>query len=599
MSSGLFSRVPECFRRREARFLVSLTRGVHEIPVIVGEGMRHAVGRKGAATTQGVLRGVVFGGTFFLAGCTALLTGGTDGEGSGGPPGAEGPPPPYAPPVGPLRRLTRTQFRNALRDVTGIEVDIAGLDADSFDGDLAAVGASTVVTSSRGVELYHAAIEGVTDQLFSSNGVRDGFVGCVPAAPNDACTSGFLERLARRAWRRPANSEELGQLANVATVAATELSDPFEGARWATVAVLESPNFLYRPELGEAKADGSYRLTAFEVATRVAFLVWNGPPDDELLDAAAGGLLGTPEGLLAQVDRLLAAPKGREAASAFAEDFMRLDRVVTQPKDTALFPEYGPSLQNAMVQDMREVWALVAFDDDASVLDVFSTKRAFVNAELAELYGLDATGLDATTFRAMTLPAETPRLGVLGKPGFLSQFANQKEGSPTLRGKFIREALMCEHVSPPPEAVALEIPESINGVPSTKRDRLALHRSSPGCAGCHALMDPLGLPLETYDAIGRYRTTEQGLPIDSSGEFDGVPVADATELGVVMSESEKVAECIVRKFYSYAVGHDERDVDATVVDALATSFAESGHHLRSLVRALVTSDAFTSVAPQL
>lgn len=561
--------------------------------------MGDAVGRSREGTTNRALLGLVFGGALFLAGCTALLSGGNEGTGNGGAGGVDRPPPPYAAPAGPLRRLTRTQFRNALFDLTGLEVDIASLDADSFDGDLAAVGASTVVTSSRGVELYHAAVEELVERLFAVPSSREAFVGCAPAAANDACTAGFLERFARRAWRRPASTEELTQLAGVATVAATELSDPVEGVRWATVAILESPNFLYRPELGEATPDGAYRLTAFEVATRVAFLVWNAPPDDALLDAAASGRLGTPEGLIAEVDRLLAAPQGREAASAFAEDFMRLDRVVTQPKDGELFPEYGPALQSAMVRDMREVWALVAFDDDASMLEVFSTKRAFVNAELAALYGLDATGLDSTTFRAMTLPPEAPRLGILGKPGFLSQFANQKEGSPTLRGKFIREALLCEHVSPPPEAVALEIPESINGVPSTKRDRLALHRSSPGCAGCHALMDPLGLPLETYDAIGRYRTTEQGLPIDSSGEFDGVPVADATELGVVTSESDKVAECIVRKFYSYAVGHEERDVDATVIDALTTSFAESGHHLRSLVRALVTNDAFTSVAPPL
>jgi hypothetical protein len=168
-----------------------------------------------------------------------------------------------------------------------------------------------------------------------------------------------------------------------------------------------------------------------------------------------------------------------------------------------------------------------------------------------------------------------------------------------LRGKFIREALLCQHVPPPPPNVPLVLPEPTDGTPMTKRQRLEAHRSVAVCASCHELMDPLGLPLESFDAVGRYRTTDNGLPIDPSGQFDGTPVADARELGLVMASNRTLAECLVRKYYTYAVGHTERDVDASVIQALTQSFQAAGHRLQSLILDVITSEAFASVAPQL
>jgi hypothetical protein len=508
-------------------------------------------------------------------------------------------PPPFAPAAGMLRRLTRTQFRNAVRDVFGVEVDVSLLEADSFNGHFAVIGASTVVTSEGGVEKYHAAIEGAVDVVFTDMARRSSFIGCTPGSgANDACTRGFIEAKGRRAWRRPLEGAEVDRFVALATNAATELGSPVEGVRWATVALFTSPNFLYRPELGAPSANGSLRFTGYEMASRLAFLVWNSLPDDTLLDEAEAGTLGTADGLRTAVGRLLDESAGREAVGAFAEDYMRLDRIGTQAKDTALYPEYGPALQAAMARDMRDTWAAIAFDDRTSALDVFTTTKVVVNAELARLYGLDATGLDSNTFRTASLPADSPRVGILGKAGFLSQFANQKEGSPTLRGKFMREALMCTPISPPPGDVDIVLEDPPADQPMTKRQRLEVHRTNDTCAGCHAMMDPLGLPLESFDAIGRYRTTDHGLPIDPSGDFDGAPVADARDLGFVVASSSTVAECLVRKYYSYAVGHEERDVDGSVINALAASFQASGFKLRDLVVDIVAHEAFSSVAPQ-
>jgi len=277
---------------------------------------------------------------------------------------------------------------------------------------------------------------------------------------------------------------------------------------------------------------------------------------------------------------------------------MRLDRIATQAKEAAQFPEYGPALQAAMVRDMRETWETLAFDDRASALDLFSTTKVVANRELAQLYGLATTGLDSTTYKALSLPPDGPRLGILGKAGFLSQFANQKEGSPTLRGKFMRDALLCTPIPPPPGNVNTVLDDPPPDQPRTKRQRLELHRTNPVCSGCHGLMDPLGLPLETFDAIGRYRTTDHGLAIDPSGDFDGQPVADARDLELVIADSPSVARCILRKYYSYALGYVERDVDGSVLNALAASFEASGFQLRDLVLEVVTQDAFASVAAQ-
>jgi hypothetical protein len=345
-------------------------------------------------------------------------------------------------------------------------------------------------------------------------------------------------------------------------------------------------------------ATGSLRLTNYEIASRLSFLVWGSLPDKMLLDQAANGMLGSTDGIRTATTRLLDAAAGREAIGAFAEEYMRLDRLVTRAKDASLYPEYNAALQTAMVRDMRGTWESIVFDDRTSALDLFTTTTVVVNSDLARLYGLDATGLTSTTFQTRALPADGPRLGILAKPGFLAEFANQKEGSPTLRGRFIREALLCTPIPLPPGDIDIVLEDPPADMPLTKRQRLELHRTETRCASCHQYMDPLGLPLETFDAMGRYRTTDRGLPIDPSGDFNGQPVADARGLGQAAGVSLAVARCMVRKYYAYATGHEERSADYSVLNTLAESFQASGYKLRDLILDVVTNDTFTAVAPQ-
>jgi hypothetical protein len=509
-------------------------------------------------------------------------------------------PPPFAPAPGLLRRLTRTQFRNAMNDVFGYAVDISKLDADSWDANFASIGASVVVTSDQGAEQYNTAIESAVDLVFSAATKRSQFIGCTPTGQsNDACLRGYIQKLGLRAWRRPLTSAELDGFGALAASASTTLGSAVEGARWATVALFESPNFLYRPELGAATAGGALQFTAHEMAGRLSFLIWDSLPDQMLLDQATTGALATADGLRNAAARMLDAPAGREAVGNFAEEYLRLDRIATQAKDPVLFPAYGPNLQTAMARDMRDTWTSVVFDDKASIMDLFTTTKVTVNSDLASLYGLDSTGLTSTTFQTRSLPADGPRAGILSKAALLSAFANQQSGSPTLRGKFIRESLICQTIPPPPPGVNTAAVDQPTDVPMTKRQRLELHRSSDLCKSCHSLMDPLGLPLESFDAIGRYRTTDNGLPVDPSSTFEGQPIADSRALGVAASQSVGVAHCFVQKYYAYATGHQVREVDGSVLNVLATTFNSSGFQMRDLILAVVTSDAFSSVAPQL
>jgi hypothetical protein len=526
-------------------------------------------------------------------GSTAPSAGGTS---TTQPPFAN--PPAYQPAAGLLRRLTQTQFRNSVRDLLGVQVDTRDLQADDWTGGFAVIGASVVSSSEDGVVAFQQQIESAVDTVISDGAKRQALLGCTPSGlANDACIKEFARSFGLRAWRRPLLAAEEDRIVALATKAATDLGSAVEGARWATVAILNSPNFLYRSELGAAGPTGALRFTGYEMAGRLAYLIWNGGPDKALLDRAGSGALDTADGVRAAATALLDAANGREAVGSFAEEYMQLYKVLEQPKDPT-FSEYTPTLQAAFVRDMRETWASVAFDDGANALSVLTTTKAFVNSELAELYGLDTTELSPTIFQLRTLPADGTRTGVMSKAGFLSQWANQQEGSPTLRGKFMRDAFLCLTVPPPPEGVSTKFDEPPPGEHRTKRQKLELHRQDPGCAGCHALMDPLGLPFENFDAIGRYRTTDDTLPVDASGDFNGHPVANARELGQVMSTDPLVAQCFVRKYYSYAMGYRERDADGSVINSLYSSFQASGFKFRQLILDVVTSDAFSSVAPQ-
>ena len=484
-----------------------------------------------------------------------------------------------------LRLLTPTQYRNSVIDVLG---PVAAPTVGQWRSSIAAAQGGV---ASAGVEDYEEAAHTVTAELFADPALRLQVTGCTPtASPGDPCVATVLATLGRRAWRRPLAADELARYAGVAVDAAGLLGgDPWLGLQYAVAGLLQSPNFVYRVELGEpvAPEDPLYvRFTGHELASRLSYLLWNTTPDDELLAAAAAGELADEAGTMAQVDRLLASPRAQDGLVQLFVDMFDLDALLSLQKDVALLPAFTGTIGPAMREEMVRVIAdTVVVKRDYRQL--FATTDGFVNAELAALYGLPG---EFTDFTPVTLPDN--RGGLLTLAGFLAINSGEASTSPTKRGLTVRRVLMCQSIPPPPPGVEAELPEPGDGEPMTKRDQLELHRSDPTCASCHQFTDPIGLALEHYDALGGFRALDKGLEIDPAGDLDGAPFTDAVELGALLGEHIAAGDCVVRNLYRYATGHIEQYSEQPAIDLMLAGLTDNGHDLTAAVEALARSESF-------
>jgi hypothetical protein len=302
----------------------------------------------------------------------------------------------------------------------------------------------------------------------------------------------------------------------------------------------------------------------------------------------------TLSGLSAQVDRLIDDPRTRAAMNNFHSERLSIEALDGLAKDPELYPAMSPALGSAMREDILRTLDYLTFETDGDYRDAFDTRVAFVNGELAALYGLAAP---ASGVARAELPEGGLRLGLLGKAGLLAQNAHVRNTSPTLRGKFVRERVLCQSIPAPPDDVSTVVPEPDPDAP-TMRDRLAAHRSVERCAGCHDLMDPIGLAFENFDAIGAYRATDNGHELDTSGDIDGATFADPKALATLLRGLPGASECLVRQLYRYAVAHVETRGELPVIEQLSESFADSGHNVPALLRAVVQSDGFRYAAQE-
>jgi mono/diheme cytochrome c family protein len=527
---------------------------------------------------------------------------------------AEGPALPVDPPVrfrpapGGLKRLTRVQYLNTLRALFGEQMELpTELEPDTLVSGSAAVGAARVVVSLRGTEKYAAAAFALARRALADVDFRARFVRCAPDAAFDAaCAGDLLERFGLRAWRRPLTADERERYLELGRRAAAEAAKPERGRAQPalvaiTAALLQSPNFLYRVEVGlPDPADPSLRrLTDFELGSRLSYFLWAAPPDDELLDAAAAGRLGTDAGLAAAAERMLRSPRSRETMRGFFAELFRLAKLDRLAEYRAKYKQVTDTLPASMRGETMRVIEEIAFAPDRDFREIFAAKFTYVNAELARLYGLpEPAASDSEGFARVALPAGSTRPGVLGQASFLSVQSHPTGPSPTKRGKFIRETLLCQPVPPPPPEVNTKLPKDPDGAPPrTTRAKLAAHRTSPKCAGCHKAMDPLGLAFETYDGIGAYRDHEGAERIDPSGELDGVAFKDAGELGTLLAKSPKVAACMARSLLRFALGHLESEDEQPLIDELTAGLARDGYRFPALVLAVVKSQGFRSISP--
>lgn len=489
-----------------------------------------------------------------------------------------------------LPRLTTAQYQNVIADLFGADVVVPELEPDQRPYSFSIIGASTTTVSEHGVDLYGQAAFKIAHAVFADTERRQKLVGCAPATPlDDACLTQFLSEFGLRAWRRPPSADELTRYTKLASDIGRE--QPWTALEYVTAAVLQSPSFLYRVELGEADAEkpGWKHYTAYEMASRVSFLLRNSFPDAELFAAAARGDLATRDGVLAQVKRLLDATEPTETmVRAFYAEYMDLPLL-----DTIQFPagtDDNHTLAASMKDEALDLVSRITLRESGDMRTLFTSRQTSINAELASLYGLPA--VPATGLTPVELGADSQRAGLLTTGALLTLNNRPNRTSPTIRGLFIRQRLLCGTVPPPPPGIP-PIKEEDSGAPKTIREKLEQHRSNPTCAACHNSMDPIGLGMEDFDQYGRYRSTyDTGQPVDAGGDVDGKTFTGAKQLGELLAQDPRVVACMVKQLYRYGSARLEASGEEATLLQLNDAFAANGYQLRPLLLELTSSDGF-------
>jgi hypothetical protein len=422
------------------------------------------------------------------------------------------------------------------------------------------------------------------------DGTRRARILTCPALDERACQTAILDGFARRAWRRPVRPDELTALLELVDLARAEGDTAENGLRLALQQVLVSPHFLFRVELDpEPTSRTPHPLTDWELASRLSYFLWSSMPDDALFAAAAAGTLKDPAELRAQAERMLADPKAVALLDNFAGQWLFLRAVGDQDPDYQLFPDYDQALEEAMRAESRRFFQ--AFLDERIPMDQFLTADfTYVNDRLAQHYGLPAVGTDDLVKVSL---ADTPRRGFLMQASFLRVTSRPKRTSPVLRGKWILDNLLCTPPRPPPPGVE-GLPDG-SGATGSVRQRLEAHVTNPVCASCHRVMDPLGFGLDNFDAIGAYRTMDNGYPIDATGELgDGTPFTDGRSMVEALAANPAVYRCMVEKLFTYTGRSPYRIEAIEAIDELTHRFIDGGYILPDLILELVTSPSFTA-----
>lgn len=502
----------------------------------------------------------------------------------------------FVPAEATLHRLTRPQLRNAWLDLFGEPLNApADLPVDDVLYNFSSIAAARGTISPVDAEKYETATYEVLDQIFGSPARRDALVGCPVSAVDDPCIRQFISTFAARAWRRPVSDTEIDALHSLAKDIASQLSDPAQGIQFMLAAVLQSPHFLFRVDIGEMATD-QYRYSSWEMASRLSFLLLDAPPDEPLRTAAANGELTNPENIRQHAERLLEDPRARATLVRFFRDFMNLAKLDGLDKLPDKFPQITATLGPSMRTQMERMFEQNVFEHQGDFRSLFTTRDTYINEDLARVYGID--GITGLEWVPVTLPDDGTRNGILTTPGFLALNAHKSQTSPTHRGRFIRVNLFCQDIPPPPPGINTTLPEPDPNTPTTLRQRLDEHRTNPQCAGCHDRMDPIGFAFESYDAIGAFRTTdENGLTIDTKSSVEGKDLSGAADMADLVGSLPDVGACIARRFYEHAGAHLAGRSDDAAVETLVNDFVSGDYAFKKLVLALVTNDGYRLASP--
>jgi hypothetical protein len=530
-----------------------------------------------------------------LASASAATGCGDDGDDDGagnsaaGIPGFE-----ITPAPGGARLLTTSQMQYSAEYLLGpnaaVLLELRGEDPQLHGFEVIAA-AELALASNEVSTLESVATLAIDTSLIDLSTVAR-FAPCVTQAPQAACYDEVATQFGRVAWRRPVEEDEKARLVAIANQAqAWGMGNFNTGLKYQLLAILQSPNFLYMVEVGEP-VDGRMQLTPYEQASRMAFFLTNQTPDLELLDAAESGRLGSEDGIREQARRLLALPEARRSMDRFYSELYFIRDLTNVGKDPMKYPEWNDQLARSMQEEMLRFIQDVVWTRNADARELFTSQDTFVDPNLAPFYGVPGGGAGWTR---VTLPADQGRFGLIGKAGFLARFAHPGQTSPTRRGRFFWEKLMCEEIPPPPPGVDATLPEEQPGQHTTMRERLVAHQEIETCASCHQKMDMMGLTFEHFDTMGRFRVDDGGLPIDTSGSFADMSWANTADVSAMLGRDERATACIVKNLFRQSMGHMETDGEAMSIELLTKLFEESGYRVQEALVDITVNPAFRLV----
>jgi len=494
----------------------------------------------------------------------------------------------------PLRRLNHIEYDATVHDLLG-----AGQQTQNFPPDEQGAGfsnnADALTVSSLLAEGYQSAAGKMAADAVSHLST---FSSCdATASGEDTCAEQLLRTLGKRAFRRPLSQDEVTRYLALYKLGRNAAAYT-DGMSLMLQALLESPHFLYRVEGAPAAGSAPAPVSAYEMASRLSYFLWGSMPDDALFAAADQNQLATNEQLTSQVQRLLQDPRAKTSIATLHREWLELTSALEAPKAAMLYPTWNPALAADLFKE-SQLFVDDVFWNDGNVSSLLSGSSTFVNASLANFYGVaPSSAPQANGFGKVSL-AGAPRLGLLTQGTFLAAHAGPDQSSPVRRGKFIREQLLCQPVPPPPNNIVIKPPTYDPG--SSTRERFVQHEKEPICVACHANMDPLGFAFEGYDAIGGFRTTDGPHPVDAHGTLSGTDVdgdfKDGLELVGRLATSKDVAACVATQWFRYAHGRTEGDQDSCAVAKLEQDFADKHYDMRALPLAIVLGETFRYRAP--
>jgi hypothetical protein len=492
----------------------------------------------------------------------------------------------------PLRRLTRFEYGRALADLTGVDPAVAQNlppDEETMDFDDIATAYSV---SSLHAQRYLEAAEQAAASLVANPALLTSFGACDPTAGDAGCVAAFTDGFGRRAWRRPLTADE-GQ-AMTQLYAATADPGPADGVAAVVAAMLQAPQFLYRPE---PVAAAGQPLDGYALATRLAFTLTGAPPDETLLQAAGRGDLATEAGLLAQTDRLLAEGRAAELFVHFASEWWEVEQVAGIDKNRALYRNWTDATPAALATE-TSLFLTDAWNSGPTLASLLTAPVTYVDAALATYYGLPAPA--GTGYQRVALDPSRAA-GMLTQGSFLAVHAKADQTSPVLRGKFVRAQLFCTPPPPPPPTIVVAPPVVDPRLPT--RERFAQHTADPVCAACHQRMDPIGFAFEHMDAAGVWRDTDADQPVDATGSLTGTDVDGDLDgipsLAARLAGSAQVASCAATQWFRYAFGRSEQTGgDLCAISSLAAALSGPGGDFKKMVRQTVLMAAFRNLPPE-